>query len=56
MEAEEYEFEEIAQGPCRVCTYEDELDNAGLCADCNPVDDKTRIALSQAFTPVEARA
>jgi hypothetical protein len=39
------ELEAIVQGLCIACLYEEDLDNAGLCAGCNPLDEATRVAL-----------
>lgn len=38
-------------GTCIACLYEEELDNAGLCSGCNPVDQETRDALIALLKP-----
>lgn len=40
-------------GPCKSCLYEEELDNAGLCAGCNPISEDTRAILIALLSPVD---
>lgn len=38
-------------GTCIACLYKEELDNSGLCAGCNPINEDTRVALIALLTP-----
>lgn len=42
-------------GPCIVCLYEEELDGAGKCSGCNPMNEDTRVALIALLTPSDHR-
>jgi hypothetical protein len=40
-EYDSYTQEVVAQGPCKKCCVEDELDADGICMTCRPLDIET---------------
>jgi hypothetical protein len=42
-----------AEGACIACLYEDELDQNGLCASCNPISKEDLAIVNRALNPTK---